>query len=93
MKEKYETVEIKEDDSPLSYVSPLGGPCLFNELHREGGLDGEHNKIYSHEYFYPLHYSERINGVQNWKIPSEPGAWSEKTHLVHHFAASWYDQK
>jgi len=93
MKEKYKTIEIEENASPLSYVSPLGGPCLFNALHKTGDLDGEYNKIYTHEYFYPLHYSERVIGQENWTIPSDVNTLDEKTHLVHHFAASWYHQK
>jgi len=93
IKKRYAKITIKPEDHPLTYVADLGGPGVLNYLDNDKQLEGKYNKTYTHEYFYPLHYSDRINGIENWKIPSDPNILDEKTHLIHHFAASWYSQK
>ncbi len=89
IKENYETVDMT--GNPLSYVALLAGPPVFNKMW-DDLYNNKHTKIYEYEYFYPLHYSERIK-IDKWQIPTNKRNLDEKTHAIHHFAASWYSQK
>tara|TARA_R110000824_G_C15091466_1_gene665389 strand:- start:334 stop:894 length:561 start_codon:yes stop_codon:yes gene_type:complete len=91
VKEKYKKLEIDDNSKPLEYVSQVGGPDVLNELRRKfEKIDGV--KIYPSRYFYPIHYSEKIK-MKNWQIPTNPATQDKDTHMIHHFAASWYKQK
>ena len=89
IKKNYEEVDMT--GGPLTYVSYLAGPDLFNSMW-DVFYDDKHTMLYPHEYFYPLHYSEKIP-IDEWKIPSDKKKLDKKTHTIHHFAASWYNQK
>ena len=88
-KENYKKIDMR--GHPLNYVSYLAGPDLFNSMW-DVFYGDKHTMIYEHEYFYPLHYSEKLP-IDKWNIPSNREEFNEKTHTIHHFAASWYEQK
>ena len=91
VKKRYFQFGSIKDLNPLQYVSHLSGPDVFNHLGQK--LDRlESVKIYPAEYFYPIHYSDRKK-MKDWNIPTNPLTLKENTHMVHHFAASWYKQK
>ena len=76
---------------PLDYVSKLAGPTILNHFGRKfSKLDGV--KIYPAEYFYPLHYSNRKK-MKDWDIPTNPKTLQKNTHMIHHYAGSWYKQQ
>ncbi len=89
VKKNYKTQDMRGD--PLSYVSYLAGPDVLNSMW-DVFYNDKHTIIYEHEYLYPLHYSEKLP-IDKWNIPSNKEEFSEKTHTIHHFAASWYEQK
>ena len=91
VKENYKKIDISSQDKPLDYVAHLSGPVLFNNMINEI-KNNKGTKIYSAEYFYPLHYSNRMD-IRKWQIPSNKTELDEKTHLIHHFASSWYSIK
>ena len=90
VKDNYKKINITNKE-PLQYVAKLAGPPVFNKMSDRIRQD-EYSKIYPYEYFYPLHYMDRIS-VDKWKIPSNKEKLDKKTHTIHHFAASWYNQK
>ena len=90
VKENYKNIDIR-DKSPLNYVAQLAGPPVFNKLSRFI-KSNKRAKVYEYQYFYPLHYTDRTN-VNEWQIPSNRKNLDRRTHLIHHFAASWYNQK
>lgn len=92
VKENYRKIEIKPDDRPIQYVARLAGPPVYNQMANIFNENAK-TKTYSAEYFYPIHYSHRIKGIKNWQIPADKTKLDENTHLIHHFAASWYHQK
>jgi len=49
-------------------------------------------KMYPKEYFYPIKYNHR-KPMKQWNIPTNPLLLQEETHMIHHFASSWYRQK
>ena len=89
IKRNYATTTINKRDNPLDYVAQLSGPCVFNEMRGELERAG---KLYPNTYFYPTHYSNKLE-MKYWQIPTDPEKLDERTHLIHHFAASWYKQK
>ena len=90
VKNNYKNLNIK-GKTPLQYVANLAGPPMFNKMSRTIKNDRT-AKIYEYEYFYPLHYQDK-KSIQNWNIPSNRAKLDQKTHMIHHFAASWYNQK
>ena len=90
IKANYKRIDT-EGKHPLQYVANLAGPPVFNKMSNEI-RKYKHAKIYEYEYFYPLHYQDRTS-VDTWKIPSNKKTLDKKTHTIHHFAASWYNQK
>ena len=91
MKENYRNDEIDTSGKPTTYVAKLSGPTVYNKnkklIYANRGA-----KLYTNEYFYPVHYSNRKK-MEDWQIPTNPKFLSENTHMIHHFAASWYKQK
>jgi len=90
VQKNYKRINITNKE-PLDYVAKLAGPPVFNKMSNIIRED-EYSKIYPYEYFYPLHYVDKIS-VDKWKIPSDKQKLDKKTHMIHHFAASWYNQK
>tara|TARA_R110000824_G_scaffold137129_2_gene301174 strand:- start:423 stop:1055 length:633 start_codon:yes stop_codon:yes gene_type:complete len=87
--QKYGDNKINTTGRPLDYVAKLSGPYVYNEMRTE---IERHAKIYPNTYFYPIHYSERIK-MKDWKIPTNTTNLDDTTHMIHHFAASWYNIK
>ena len=90
-KDNYKDDKIDTTGNPIDYVANLAGPPLFNQIKHEF-KNNKSVKLYPNTYFYPIHYSSRLK-IKDWSIPTDATKLNEETHLIHHFAASWYKQK
>mgnify|MGYP003113405588 CR=1 FL=1 len=89
IKQKYRSGGVNTTGGPKSYVAKLSGPVIYNSMRLR---KDNRVKMYPNTYFYPIHYSNRLP-MEQWNIPTNPKTLDNDTYMIHHFAASWYNQK